>query len=129
MADFYTNFVQQCSKKGVSPSAAAEAVGLSRSAPVGWKKGAMPRDTAINMLADYFGCSVSDLTSRTKLTLGGKADFKSTDDINDSVLSNLPQREQMRQEMRILFDAAEDAPTSAILEAAALLMRYKENSK
>lgn len=43
--------------------------------------------------------------------------------------SNLPQREQMRSEMRILFDAAEDAPTSAILEAAALLMRYKEQSK
>ncbi len=43
--------------------------------------------------------------------------------------SNYPQREQMRQEMRILFDAAEDAPTSAILEAAALLMRYKEQNK
>lgn len=43
--------------------------------------------------------------------------------------SNLPQREQMRQEMRILFDAAEDAPASAILEAAALLMRYKEQNK
>ena len=42
--------------------------------------------------------------------------------------SNYPQREQMRQEMRILFDAAEGAPTSAILEAAALLMRYKEQS-
>ena len=43
--------------------------------------------------------------------------------------SNLPQREQMRSEIRILFDAAEDAPTSAILEAAALLMRYKEQIK
>ena len=43
--------------------------------------------------------------------------------------SNYPQREEMRQEMRILFDAAEGVPTSAILEAAALLMRYKEKNQ
>ena len=42
---------------------------------------------------------------------------------------NMPQRENMRSEMRILFDAAEDAPASALLEAAALIMRYKEQSK
>ena len=42
--------------------------------------------------------------------------------------SNLEQRENMRAEMRILFDAAEDAPASALLEAAALIMRYKEQS-
>lgn len=43
--------------------------------------------------------------------------------------SNYPQREEMRQEMRILFDAAEGVPASAILEAAALLMRYKEKNQ
>lgn len=34
-----------------------------------------------------------------------------------------------RPEARLLFNAAEDAPTSAILEAAALIMRYKEESQ
>jgi hypothetical protein len=43
--------------------------------------------------------------------------------------SNLPVRQEMRDEMRILFSAAEDAPASALLEAAALLMRYKEKSE
>ena len=42
---------------------------------------------------------------------------------------NMSERENMRSEMRILFDAAEDAPASALLEAAALIMRYKEQSK
>lgn len=42
--------------------------------------------------------------------------------------SNFPQRGQMEDELRILFKAAEDAPPSAILEAAALLMRYKEQN-
>ena len=44
-------------------------------------------------------------------------------------VDNMSERENMRAEMRILFDAAEDAPASALLEAAALIMRYKEQSK
>ena len=43
--------------------------------------------------------------------------------------NNLPLRGQMRDDLRILFDAAEDAPPSAILAAAALIMRYKEKNK
>lgn len=42
---------------------------------------------------------------------------------------NLPLRGEIRDEMRILFSAAEDAPASALLEAAALIMRYKEKSE
>lgn len=40
-------------------------------------------------------------------------------------------RERLRSspELKILFDATEDAPASALLEAAALIMRYKEQSK
>ena len=44
-------------------------------------------------------------------------------------VDNMSERENMRAEMRILFDAAEGAPASALLEAAALIMRYKEQSK
>ena len=40
-------------------------------------------------------------------------------------------RERLRSspELKILFDAAENAPASALLEAAAIIMRYKEQSK
>lgn len=47
----------------------------------------------------------------------------------DDPKTNLPKREEMRESMRILFDAAEDVPDSAILEAAAILMRYKEKQE
>lgn len=47
----------------------------------------------------------------------------------DDEESNYPERQNMRDDLRILFDAAEDAPASAILEAAALIMRYKEQNK
>lgn len=38
-------------------------------------------------------------------------------------------RSQIRDELRILYDAAEGAPASAILEAAALIMRRKEQNQ
>lgn len=62
MTTFYKNYVQQCANKNVSLSAAAEAVGLSRTSPNGWKKGKQPSDVTLQKLSDYFGCSISELT-------------------------------------------------------------------
>lgn len=59
---FYSNFLEQCAKKNVSPSAAAVAIGLSNAAATGWKKGKQPSDVTLQKLTDYFGCSISDLT-------------------------------------------------------------------
>ena len=64
MSSFYNNFISQCNIKDVSPSKAAQDVGLSRAAPTGWKNGAMPRDSQIHRLAEYFGCTVQDLTGK-----------------------------------------------------------------
>lgn len=60
---FYENYVQLCAEKKVSLSAAAEAVGLSRTSPNGWKKGKQPSDVTLAKLAAYFGCTVDDLTA------------------------------------------------------------------
>ena len=61
MTTFYENYVQLCAEKKVSLSAAAEAVGLSRTSPNGWKKGKQPSDVTLAKLAAYFGCTVDDL--------------------------------------------------------------------
>lgn len=57
------------------------------------------------------------------LTEKWKTDIEEDDD-------NLALREMLRTrpDVKILFDASKDAPTSAILEAAALIMKYKEAS-
>lgn len=87
--------------------------GVSSALYSNWKTGkAKPTTKTLNKIANYLGVSLEWLISGS----------------GEKQTSNLPQREQMRQEMRVLFDAAEDAPTSAILEAAALLMRYKEQN-
>ena len=66
MLSFYDTFIGLCNEKGIAPSRAAEDVGLSRAAPNGWKSGAMPRDTQLRKLADYFGCTVEDLKGTKK---------------------------------------------------------------
>ena len=60
--DFYENFLDQCAKKGVSASAAAQAIGLSNAAASGWKTGKVPNDINLRKLAAYFGCPVEALT-------------------------------------------------------------------
>lgn len=63
---FYYNYVNQCNKKGLSPSAAAEAMGFKRSMVTRWKDGADPRMATLQRMADFFACSVEDLTADTK---------------------------------------------------------------
>lgn len=62
MSDFYTNFVNLCVSRKVSPSGVATAIGLSNAAANGWKKGKMPSDTTLLKLSMFFGCSVEELT-------------------------------------------------------------------
>lgn len=95
-----------------------EESGVSSSLYSQWNTGGKkPTLKSLSKIADYLGVSLEWL-------IDGKEDEKP-----EEPESNYPLREQMRDEMRILFDAAEDAPASAILEAAALIMRYKEQNE
>jgi hypothetical protein len=117
---FWTNYVRYCRMIGEPPNTVASKCGITSSGTVtGWKNGAVPRSKIVNSLVEYFNskgveCSVHDL-------------FADAEEGADAVSV----REKLRSspELKILFDAAEDAPSSALLEAAALIMRYKEQSK
>lgn len=63
---FYSNFLKLCSKKNVSPSCAASAIGLSNAAASGWKKGKVPQDTTLQKLAEYFDVNVFELTAENE---------------------------------------------------------------
>lgn len=59
---FWDNFVFYCNQKGVAPNVAAAAVGVKSSGTVtGWKNGAIPRQSILKKLADYFEISVEML--------------------------------------------------------------------
>lgn len=59
MDNFYNKYVALCAKINKAPSAVAEEIGLSRTAPHGWKRGRVPKDTTIVKLANYFEVPVS----------------------------------------------------------------------
>ena len=61
IVNFYEKYVALCNARGMSPSAAAEAAGTTRAAVSRWKKGSIPNDTTILVLADYFGVKPIDL--------------------------------------------------------------------
>ena len=66
LATFYSNYVALCAKEKKSLSAVAESIGLSRTAPNGWKKGKQPSEVTLEKLSQYFGVPVSELTGEKK---------------------------------------------------------------
>ena len=67
---FWKNFSNLCVKIGKSPNAVAKELALSSGSITSWKNGAIPRDTTLIKIADYFGVDVSYLTGNiTPLTV------------------------------------------------------------
>ena len=68
MSDFYENYLRLCNAAGKSPSAVALECGLSKAAVNGWKNGrSKPSDATLIKLAEYFGVSVEELTTKNAL--------------------------------------------------------------
>ncbi len=59
---FWNNFVTLCNKNNTTPTAVANALGIAIGSITKWKNGAVPRDTTLKKIADYFGVPVSALT-------------------------------------------------------------------
>lgn len=59
---FWNNFVNLCNNKGKSPNRVCADLGYSTAIATKWKNGAIPRDTTLKKIADYFGVPVTALT-------------------------------------------------------------------
>lgn len=60
---FFQNLVILCNKNGITPNAVCLALGLSPAAATKWRSGAVPRDTTLLKIAEYFGVSPESLVS------------------------------------------------------------------
>lgn len=61
---FKQNFINLCNKKGVAPTAACRAVGLSNATFTCWTDESVPRRATLQRIADYFGVSVDYLLGK-----------------------------------------------------------------
>lgn len=95
--------------------------GISSASYSQWNTGARrPSTASIQKIASYLGLSVDYLLT------GDKKYYPNEDGAEVAELRDILRD---RPEAKILFQTAKNAPASAILEAAALLMRYKEESE
>lgn len=62
---FYENLKAICDKRGTSPTAVAEAAGMSRSNVTEWKNGNGPRLETVFKIADELGVSPATLIRKT----------------------------------------------------------------
>ena len=113
---FYQKFLDLCMKKGVSKQKACVEAGLSSTAWIRWQTGSKPGAVSLQKICDYFNVTVDSMMD----------DDKEPTEIDDGIAAREAAFE--RPEMRILFDAAKGAPSSAILEAALKLMKLKEET-
>ena len=60
--DFFTKVKKLCDEKKVSLSRMANDIGISRSNPANWEKGATPQIETIGKLAEYFCVPISYFT-------------------------------------------------------------------
>ena len=111
---FYDNYVKLCNKKGISPSAAAEEMGMQRSVVTAWKNGRVPRRANLQKVADYFGVEIEDL-------LAGKEKSASSDD--DAVADFL--EDLRRGEVRVLLAATRNMTKEEVEAMAYFAKRLK----
>ena len=111
---FYDIFLQLCDKKGVKPTPAALAIGVSSAAAAKWKKGSTPSGDTLQKIADYFNVSVDYLLGNEEKP---SADTLSADDELAIYLDEL----KNRKEMRMLFKLASGATKEDVEKAVAII--------
>lgn len=107
-----------CKERKIPISKLEKDLGFSNGYINQLRKGSFP-DKRLYAIADYLKVSPEFL-------LSGEEQAAQVDDAD---VMELREELRRRPETKILFHASKNAPASAILEAAALIERYKEESK
>lgn len=76
---FYNYFVELCNMAKISPSKAAQQIGLSKSSVSAWKNGSVPRDSQIVRIANFFEIPASDIydvVNSQKVSISNRTEFE-----------------------------------------------------
>lgn len=115
---FKKRFERLCSEKGVSPTAACKAIGLSAAAYSKWDYKSVPRQSTIKKFADLLEVSIEDLVGD---------EIEVVDDQKESTpAEDLSEGERMVLEaLRVI---PEEQRTAAMMECIAMLMQRRQGS-
>lgn len=94
---------QECLKRGISKAEFYKAIGLSAASFHGWKNGAKPTQKYIDAIEKYLGISIYDYEKSEQL-------------------------EELRSDLRILLNSAQDLPPSSVYALISQIEKEKENA-
>lgn len=108
---FKENFERLCAKKGKSPSAVCDEIGLSRTMYSKWDNESVPRKVTLIKIADYFGVTPESLVAeneRKKSPSEADEDRIFKGELAKIFLGLLPeQQEQAKKYLLYLLDTQE----------------------
>jgi transcriptional regulator with XRE-family HTH domain len=119
---FWENLVNLCNKNNTTPTAVVNTLGIAGGSVTKWRKGAVPRDTTLKRIADYFGVSTEYLLSdnEDKPSIPGSSQIKKPP-------QDIPTEDELFEEIKKLLN---DQPMSKQLydELSRFVERFKQMS-
>ena len=118
---FFDNLVKLCVENNTTPNAVCIAVGLSEATQTKWRKGAVPRDTTLKRIADYFGVTPEYLLRNNE----EKPSIPTVQNKNPP--QDIPTEDELFEEIKKLLN---DQPMSKQLydELSRFVERFKQMS-
>lgn len=107
---FYQKYVALCTNSKITPSAAAQKMGISKTTVHRWKNGGGVTDANLQIIADYFGVTVDDLigddSAQQKKVTAQSGDLSNYDSALLTWFHSLP--EEKRRAILISQDAPKE---------------------
>ncbi|MBQ1431155.1 MAG: helix-turn-helix transcriptional regulator [Firmicutes bacterium] len=114
-------FEKLCQERGVTPYRVSEATGIKTSALSGWKHGRFKfKQDKLKKIADYFGVSVEYLMTGEEPEEGYYVNPE-TAEMAQKIFEN--------RDLRLLFDAAEDASPEDLQLVHQMLLALKSKER
>ena len=117
----YEIFEKLCKERGVTPYRVSEATGIKTSSLSGWKAGRFtPKQEKLKKIADYFGVSIEYLMTGEEPEEGYYVNPE-TAEMAQKIFEN--------KDLRLLFDAAADAPPEDLQLVHQMLLALKSKER
>ena len=97
---FWENLIALCAKNETTPSALVKKLSIANGAVTKWKNGAVPHQTTLHKIADYFGITVEQLVNDLPLE-----ELKGPDEKDTEILSKYSRlSDELKQQARSYLD-------------------------
>lgn len=119
----YEIFSELLQTHGVTPYKVSKETGVSQSTLSDWKRGiSTPKQDKLQKIADYFNVSLEYLTT------GEETEGRERYYLNDET-AQMAQKLFQNKELRVLFDAAQDASPEDLKTTYDMLMALKKKER